>query len=314
MLKGRPKMKTIIKVLILIITIPTLGMAQSDVVTSGKTDAETTCQTIGTNKYEVPDDGRLLQHPEWDGAVVSRPWLSTELRYQDWDSKGTDFMLAPLFAMPVPRLDQLEIGVRFYLLHWDPDSDAYDDGFGMGDIDLWLKYLVLQTNNLETSCGLLVTLPLGDESIGNPVASGEFNFELFGGLRYHLNDAWAVLAHIGIRKNADMDVEYKNGGSDKWEGETQYQLSGGVICQVSPKLSVNGEFSYASNPYSTYSRQYFGRRAYTTSKNNDEDDIRLTGGAEYAIMKDLSIKGGIGIGLDDFAPEVEIILGFTYGF
>ncbi|WP_419657490.1 uncharacterized protein Dvar_66340 [Desulfosarcina variabilis str. Montpellier] len=309
-------MKAILKALILIFVIPTIGMAQSDDATYETIDSEATYQTPVTQKNEGANDSRLLQRPEWDGAVVSGPWLSTELRYQDWDDKGTDFMLAPLFAMPMPMLDQLEMGLRFYLLHWDPDSDDYDDGFGLGDIDLWLKYQLLQTSQMETSAGLLVTLPLGDDSIGHPVASGEFNVELFGGLRYHVNDAWAVLAHLGIRKNADMDVEYKNGGSDKWEGEIQYQLSGGVICQVTPSLSVNGEFSYASNPYSTYSKQYISQRwnIYTITKNDDEDDIRLTGGAEYAIMDDLSIKGGIGIGLDDFAPEFDIILGFTYGF
>lgn len=54
--------------------------------------------------------------------------------------------------------------------------------------------------------------------------------------------------------------------------------------------------------------------ATISTKNDDQDDIRLTGGAEYAIMDDVSIKGGIGLGLDDFAPDLEIILGFTYGF
>ena len=304
-------MKAVIKALILIVAWPAFGMAQSSVLTTEPLYAET--QTSVMEKNEVSNDSRLLQHPEWDGAVVSSPLLSTDLRYQDWDEKGTDFMLSPLFAMPVPMLEQLEMGLRFYLLYWDPDSGAYDDGFGMGDVDFWLKYLILQTSNLETSAGLLVTLPLGDDSIGLPVASGEFNFELFGGLRYHLNETWAVIAHVGFRKNADMDVEFKDGGSDKWEGENQYQLSGGVIYQVSPKLSVNGEFSYASNPYSTYTRQSLGRwSAYT--KNDDQDDIRLTGGAEYAILDDVSIKGGIGLGLDDFSPDFDIILGFTYGF
>lgn len=311
------KLKTFFKVLILVLVIPAFGMAQDGVIADDQTDADTTYPTYDRDNQKSLNNVRMLQRPEWDGGVVNRPWLSTELRYQSWDDKGTDFMLAPLFAMPAPMLDQLEIGLRFYLLNWDPDSYLYDDSSGLGDIDLWLKYLVLQTSQMETSAGLLVTLPLGDDSIGLPVASGEFNFELFGGLRYNVNDALAVLAHLGIRKNADMEVEYKDGGSDKWDGELQYQFSGGMIYQVNANLSINGEFSYASNPYTTYYRidlRRYGYGLYPISANDDEDDIRLTGGAEYTIMNDVSIKGGIGIGLDDFAPEYDIILGFTYGF
>jgi hypothetical protein len=40
----------------------------------------------------------------------------------------------------------------------------------------------------------------------------------------------------------------------------------------------------------------------------------LSFSAAFDIMDDVSIKGGIGLGLDDFAPDLEIILGFTYGF
>jgi len=253
---------------------------------------------------EVSPNDRLLQRPEWDGAVVTGPWIEGEFRYQDWELGGDlgfgAFLLGTTYAMPIPNLEQMEIGGRFYLIHWDPDKyEGYslDSQFGLSDLELWGKYQFL-ADPLNLAAGLLFTLPVGSEKVVHPRSTGEFNGEIFGSVRSYITESFALVGHLGVRMNSDADykLEGKVAGikiSEKFDadGKVQFEAGGGVIFEAFPQFNILGELNFASEQY-----------------DGTDNDIELTGGGEYIIQDTMCFKGGLGLGIDDGAPDWEVLL------
>ena len=99
-----------------------------------------------------------------------------------------------------------------------------------------------------------------------------------------------------MRKNNDMDVKIGN-ISGEVEGELQIGVGGGAIFEVTPQLNLQGEVNIATEAY-----------------DGSENDIQLRGGADFSVDQNLSFKGGLGIGLDDGAPNWELSVGCAYSF
>lgn len=238
-----------------------------------------------------PDDARLLQNPELDGAVVSAPWLRGQFRYQKWDvdpgRKANAMLFSPTFAIPL-GMEKMEVGGRTSLIIFDPDGGSNETG--MGDVDLWGKYQIID-DPILLSAGILFTLPTGSEKVIHPWATGEFNFEGFGAMRYYLNDTTALIGHLSLRYNADMDVKV-SGVKYEVDGEVSFGIGGGAIVEVTPELNVMGELIIETESYK-----------------DTDNNIEITGEAEYFVNDNISINGGIGVGLDDWTPEFEVILG-----
>ncbi len=235
----------------------------------------------------------LLQKPEWDGAIISGKWLNTEFRYQSYDRHDIS-SIGPTFITQFPNKPNLEVGARVLLMN--ADYDNYDDKLGLSDIDCWGKYQFYNRSGLLISGGLLLTLPFGSDSIYDKAASGEVNIELFGAARYHVSEILVAIGHLGLRKNNDMDVEINSFRVER-DGEVQIELGGGIIYQVQPNINLLAELNIATEPYDEY-----------------DNDIELTGGIEYRLQSNFSLRGGLGFGFDDGAPETELICGGVYTF
>ncbi|KJS33192.1 MAG: hypothetical protein VR64_02945 [Desulfatitalea sp. BRH_c12] len=245
---------------------------------------------------EITQNSRLLQRPEWDGAVMQKNWIEGALRFQEWDTDFGDvsvWSLGPTFITSLPGNPRIELGGRFDIMNFDPDNS--DSETGLSDIDLWGKYQFYQDARFMLSAGLLVTLPTGSEEVIHPRASGEFNAEMFVAGRYQASQQLAMIGHLALRKNSDMDIEF-NGFEGEVDGETQLAVGGGIIYAVTPQLDLQGEFNIATEAYEIF-----------------DNDIQLRGGAEYRVANDFSLRGGIGIGLDG-APDWDLILGCAYLF
>ncbi len=243
-----------------------------------------------TGAAQVSPNTRLLQRVERDGAVFTGAYLDGQFRYQKWDNaKG--WLLGPTFAMAIPDLPQLEFGSRVFLVSMDPDHGSSETG--IGDIDIWGKYQFIDDPVL-LSAGMLFTLPTGDDDVIHYNATGEFNVELFGAARYYIEDSVALIGNTGLRFNADADAG-KGGG--EFDGEVQFMLGAGVIFEATPELDILGELDFATEAYKDMDSQ-----------------IELTGGVEYAFTEAFAGRGGIGVGLDDGAPDVELILAASFIF
>lgn len=240
---------------------------------------------------EVTQNDRLFQRPERDGAVVQKYWLDTAVTFQQWDFGRDDaevWTFGPTFITSLPSNRSIELGGRVDLMNFDPDG--YGDESGLSDIDLWGKYQFLTGKDYLVSAGLLLTLPTGSEKIIHPRASGEVNVEMFAAGRYQVKPSLAAIAHVALRRNADMDIEVRNVKAEV-DGELQMALGGGVIYEVTPELNLQGELNFATEAYDDF-----------------DSDIQLRVGADYEIKPDLLLRGGTSIGLDDGAPDLELSL------
>lgn len=240
---------------------------------------------------QVTGDVRLIQDPRWDGATVNSGqggfWLLPQFRYQKWENSKA-WLVGPVFAWSPKGLPALEAGTRFFLMNTDPKEGSSSTGFS--DIDIWGKYQFL-TDPLMLSAGLSFTLPTGGEKMVHPWATGEFNFELFGASRYYISDILALVGHLGLRINADADKKI-GGNKVKIEGETQFEFGAGIIWQAIEKLDLKAELNFATEPYK-----------------DTDNEIEITFAGEYFFSDRFSADLGIGIGMDDAAPDFELILG-----
>ena len=125
---------------------------------------------------DLSQNDRLIQRPEWDGAVMQTNWIEGRLSFQEWDtdlSEADVWMLGPTFITSLPGNRDIELGGRVDLIYYDPDD--FDSETGASDIDIWGKYQFLKTREYMLSAGFLMTLPTGAEDVVHPHASGEFN-------------------------------------------------------------------------------------------------------------------------------------------
>lgn len=238
---------------------------------------------------EVTPNDRLLRHPEWDGAIVRKPWLETAFTYQRWDSdriEANAWSVGPTFISPWLSNRFIELGGRFDAIYFDPKGA--DSETGLSDIDVWGKYQLIKNGEYMLSVGALLTLPSGSDKIMLPRSSGEVNGEIFVGGRYNVNASLAMIAHAALRYNSDRDVIVRNIRTEV-NGNSQFAVGGGAIYEVNSELNLQGEINFATEAYDNY-----------------DNDFRLGFGAGYELRPDILLKSGLGIGLDDGAPDWDL--------
>lgn len=261
---------------------------------------------------DVTQNDRLMQRPEWDGAVMQSNFIDMTFRFEEWETELDDadddleasvWSLGPTFITSLPGNRKLEFGARLAYMNEefdDVDGNDIDSASGLSDIDAWTKYQVFKDSMIMVSTGLLLTLPTGSEDILHPRSTGEVNFELFAAGRYAISNVVVGIAHIALRKNHDTEWEAEVDGRDRdadIDGETQFGLGGGVIFQVAPELNLQAELNYANEAYE-----------------DSEDDISLSFGGDYKITPTASLRSNFLIGLDDGSPQWQLGLGGAFLF
>jgi hypothetical protein len=246
---------------------------------------------------DITQSDRLLQRPEWDGAVMPSSWLEGGLTYENWDTDGLDadvWDLGATFITSLPNLKNLELGSRLDYMNFD--ADTTDNETGLSDIDVWGKYQIYKDSQVLFSAGLLVTLPTGADDIVHPHATGEFNAEVFGAGRYQASKLMALIGHLALRQNNDMEDQI-NGRAVNSDGETQVAVGGGLIYQLNSQMNVQGELNFATEAYE-----------------GAENDIQLRGGLDYKLSSALTLRGGLSLGLADGAPDYALTFRCAYLF
>lgn len=253
------------------------------------------CPAQTTQSPSLTQNDRLLLKPEWDGAVMQTSWLQGAFTYEDYDEREVTG-LGLTFITSLPSMRKLELGGRLDYLNVDVDTDLIEEGDGISDIDIWGKYQVFSNSNFLMSVGLLLTLPTGSEDVYDPRSSGEVNAEVFVGGRYQAQKQVAVVGHLGFRQNSDMDIDTRFGTFEA-EGELQIEMGGGVLYQASSNFQLQGELNFATEAY-----------------DDGDNFILLSGGADYALNSNLHLRGGLGLGLDDAAPDFALTFRLAYLF
>jgi hypothetical protein len=174
----------------------------------------------------------------------------------------------------LPFTPKFEMGVEVSYINVSPDQG--DGQSGISDISVSGRYNVLSTDT-KVSVGGFLTLPVGEEKIGE----GNTNFGAFGALRHPFPSGLVLTGVLGL--------EFLEAGDNR---ETSLLLGGGVIYPTSDQLSIVGELNLQT----------------------EGDFALLSGGVDYDLTAGNRLRGAIGLGLDDGAPDFMFLGSFLRNF
>jgi hypothetical protein len=229
-------------------------------------------------------DVRLIQRPIEDAPGAEAAYVEGQLRYQDFDG-GSSIIFGGYGAVTVA--EDFEVGTFIGFESTDPDVG--DGESGLLDIDVYGRYnfAPIQTDaaDIHATSGLLISLPVGSEDL----LQETLDVEGFGAARFAF-DTFVLTGTLGLRINGDH--ERGAGGGREIEGELSIFLAGGGLLPVSETVTLTGELDIE-----------------TARFDGGESDVRLTPGVDVIAGETLHLRGGVGIGLSDGAPDLELILG-----
>jgi hypothetical protein len=222
-----------------------------------------------------------------DGAIVPSYWLEGQGRWQtntgafgsdEGDaSQATVLSATGIFAMNVA--EDFEFGGRIGLAHRDPDDGSGETG--LTDTDIWGKFSI-STDPVVFSAGLLITAPTGSDD--KFLGTGETNIEFFGGLRKDLKKI-TLSGTIGARLNQDVDF-----GDVELEGNNSLLGGAAMIISAGQNLALILEYAFETPRYE-----------------NTGNDSRIMGGFEWNMTDQLMVRGAVGTGLSNGAPDFDLI-------
>lgn len=173
-----------------------------------------------------------------------------------------------------PVYPQVELGAALGFISSDPDVGNGESG--ISDLLLTGRYN-FDAEKTRVSAGGFLTLPTGEENLGQ----NNVNFGAFGALRHPAADGLVVTGSVGL--------DFLEFGDNR---ETSLLLAGGVIYQTSDNLNLVGELDIMTEGE-------FGL---------------LTGGVDYELNSGGRLRGALGLGLDDGAPDVTLLFSFLHFF
>ena len=158
---------------------------------------------------------------------------------------------------------ELDLGLSFRNASYDGGSNT-----GLNDLQVGGRYQFKEIFSPKTafSAGGYMTLPVGADDVG----AGLFHFGGFAAMRHALNPGFILTGNVGI--------QFVDNGNDH---DASLRLGVGGIIPVSSRLRIVPELSMITDP----------------------DYMNLTGGVDYSLRKNMRLRGGIGLGLDDGAPD-----------
>ncbi|MDZ7285547.1 MAG: transporter [candidate division KSB1 bacterium] len=240
---------------------------------------------VSQTKNET-DDIRLFQTFFQDAPIATAPYGEGLFQYSTYDNDLSSIDLAVQAALPVAEKLQLGGGLGFRNI----SPDVGDSQSGISDLLVSGRYNVVPGPTV-ISVGALLTLPIGSEDIGE----GTLDFGGFGSLRHRLESGLVLTGTLGL-DFAETKVPKFNPSTGRNETDSEYDnsllLGGGVIYPTKNKLNLIGELNFRT----------------------EGDYILLSGGIDYPLKSGGRLRGGLGLGLDDGAPNFTLRAGYLLGF
>ncbi|MFZ5517169.1 MAG: hypothetical protein ACOY90_11055 [Candidatus Zhuqueibacterota bacterium] len=241
---------------------------------------------LGQNKL---DNVRLFQSFFYDAPIAKTGYAEAGLEYADYDGMSK-FGIGGQGGYPIN--EKIEVGASLQFLSLSPEEG--DGQSGISDLGAYGRYNLIKNGKTNFSAGALVTLPIGSEDIGQ----GNLNFGAFGAVRHALDNGMVIVGNAGLIFYEVTKVEYDfdfSTGDYTTEESTSYEnylnLSGGAIYPVNELLNIVGELTFRS----------------------EGDYMMLSGGGDY-LMGNGHLRGALGIGLDNGAPDLMIMGGYLIAF
>ncbi|MCG3158041.1 MAG: hypothetical protein DKINENOH_04682 [bacterium] len=232
------------------------------------------------------DNVRLLQTFFQDAPIATSPYGEGLFQYSTYDNDLSSIDLAVQAALPVA--EKLQLGGALGFRNISPDVG--DSQSGISDLLVSGRYNVVPGPTM-ISVGALITLPIGSEDIGEST----LDFGGFGSLRHRLESGLVLTSTLGLDFE-ETKVPKFNPNTGKVETDSEYDnsllIGGGVIYPTKNNLNIIGEINFRT----------------------EGDYILLSGGLDYLLKSGGRLRGGLGLGLDDGAPNFTLRAGYLLGF
>ncbi len=210
-------------------------------------------------------DARNFQNFFKEGTHVGSFYGDVGLNYSD--NNGANVIdIGAQVGFPVSR--SFELGLDLVYISVDPELG--NNFGGLSDLGVTGRLLVSSRNVTQISVGGGLTLPVGDEDVGQ----GDVDLNVFGALRHAANPTLAITGVFGI--------EFIEVGDDY---DYSLRLAGGVVYQSDPDLQFLAELTFLT----------------------DRDWALLTLGADYRLRNGNRLRPAFGFGIDDGSPDLVLL-------
>ncbi|MFQ5767355.1 MAG: hypothetical protein ACE5ID_05155 [Acidobacteriota bacterium] len=247
-------------------------------------------------RAQSPDDQRFILNFIEDAAVVEDLWVEGQVRWQDL-SKGLDSTrIGPVIAFS--PLEGAEVGGRIDIVDTDfnPSSQT-----GLGDTTLFGKWQFIH-NPIQFTIGAELFVPTGDEDEG--LGTGELDASVFVAVRKNLENAY-VNGFLGFRSNSDSNIRsgVDNNGNGlpgptiRRDGKTSVFLGAGAMFPASAHFSFSLELSVETERFE-----------------RGDSAVEVMAGGYWFPGEHFSLRAGLGVGLDDGAPDWESVFGAAWHY
>jgi hypothetical protein len=229
------------------------------------------------------DTVHLFQTFFRDAPIAAKPYVEAGIRHDDYDH-GTAMVIDAQGSYPINPKCELGAGVGFISV--SPDHGSDDEGLSdimvSGKHDV-ARYLTFLSDDTKVSAGGYFTLPTGDEDVGED----NTDYGVFGALRHPLYSSLVLTAVAGLDF---LEIPDRRGDKDR---ETSLLLGCGILYPVNYQIVFVGELNYWSE--GDYSLVSCGL---------DRTLLKISG----------KLRGVMGIGLDDGAPDFSIRISYLRSF
>ncbi len=222
------------------------------------------------------DDIHLFQTFLKDAPISKTPYGEAGIQYNTYDF-FSNFNFGIQGGYPVNR--EIEIDANLGFSNSSPDSGTSQSG--LTDLTLTGRYNIMPKKT-NISVGGMITLPIGSKDVGQ----SNFNLGVFGALRHPLEKNMVITGTFGI-DFIETDNTLKKDGRD-----VSLLVGGGLIYNVDKNLNVLGELNIRTKI----------------------DYAFLSGGVNYELPMGSFVRGSLGLGLDDGAPDFALLASFLHFF
>jgi hypothetical protein len=229
----------------------------------------------------VKSDVHLFQTFLRDAPISKTGYGEVGFVYGDYDYAST-WGIGVQGGYPINP--KIELGAQWGFVNFSPEVG--DGQSGISDLTVAGRYLIIPAN-LNFSAGGYLTLPIGSEDVGQ----GNLDFGAFGALRYPLNNGMVITGVLGLDFIETTEVTYDPityETKEETSHESSILIGGGAIYPINEQFHAIGELNF----------------------HTEGDYALLSGGVDYSLAGGSRIRGGLGIGLDDGAPDFMLMASF----
>lgn len=228
------------------------------------------------------DNVHLFQSYFYDAPIAKAGYGQGGLMFANSDYANS-FSLGVMGGYPIN--EKIEVGTQLHFLNISPDKG--DSQSGISDLGVYGRYNVFSQDKTNISAGAMLTLPIGSED----VLQGNLNFGGFGAIRHTLSNDMVLVGTLGLMFFEKTEYEF-NPNTFQSEKKTSYDsylnIGAGLVYAVNNQLNIVGELTIQS----------------------EGDYMLLSGGGDY-VLGNGRLRGELGIGLDDGAPDILLMGGYS---